>query len=69
MPIRLDTRSADFGARFHAFLGTKREASQDVEAAVRAIVADVVARGDQALIELTRQFDRVERHESLWRFR
>jgi histidinol dehydrogenase len=60
MPIRLDSRSADFGARFHAFLGTKREASQDVEAAVRAIVADVVARGDKALVELTRQFDRVE---------
>ena len=60
MPIRLDTRSADFGARFHAFLGTKRETSQDVEAAVRAIVADVVARGDAALVELTKKFDRVE---------
>jgi histidinol dehydrogenase len=60
MPIRLDTRSADFGARFHAFLGTKRESSQDVEAAVRAIMADVVARGDAALVELTKKFDRVE---------
>ena len=60
MPIRLDTRSADFGARFHAFLGTKRETSQDVEAAVRAIMADVVARGDAALVELTKKFDRVE---------
>jgi histidinol dehydrogenase len=60
MPIRLDTRSADFGARFHAFLGTKRESSQDVEAAVRAIVADVAARGDAALVELTKKFDRVE---------
>jgi histidinol dehydrogenase len=59
MPIRLDTRSADFDARFHAFLGTKREASQDVEAAVRAIVADVVAHGDKALVELSRKFDRV----------
>jgi histidinol dehydrogenase len=59
MPIRLDTRSADFGARFHAFLGTKRETSQDVEAAVRAIMADVVARGDAALVELTKKFDRV----------
>src|SRR5215472_14134178 len=58
MPIRLDTRSPDFGARFTAFLGTKREASQDVEAAVRAIVADMTARGDAALIELTNKFDR-----------
>ena len=27
MPIRLDTRRPDFGARFTAFLGTKREAA------------------------------------------
>jgi histidinol dehydrogenase len=58
MPIRLDTRSPEFGARFTAFLGTKREAAQDVEAAVRTIVADVMARGDAALIELTNKFDR-----------
>jgi histidinol dehydrogenase len=58
MPIRLDTRSADFGARFHTFLGAKRETAPDVEAAVRAIVADVAARGDAALIEYTNKFDR-----------
>jgi histidinol dehydrogenase len=58
MPIRLDTRSGDFGARFRSFLATKRETSQDVEAAVRAIVADVVARGDAAVIEHTNKFDR-----------
>ncbi|MBV9237344.1 MAG: histidinol dehydrogenase [Xanthobacteraceae bacterium] len=58
MPIRLDTRSSDFGARFAAFLGTKREAASDVEGAVRAIVEDVTARGDAALIELTNKFDR-----------
>ena len=53
MPIRLDTRAADFAARFRAFLDTKREAAADVEEAVRAIIADVAARGDRALIELT----------------
>jgi histidinol dehydrogenase len=58
MPIRLDTRSADFGARFRSFLATKRETSQDVEAVVRAIVADVVARGDEAVIAHTNKFDR-----------
>jgi histidinol dehydrogenase len=58
MPIRLDTRSSDFAGRFTAFLGTKREAAQDVEGAVRAIVAAVAARGDAALIELTNKFDR-----------
>jgi histidinol dehydrogenase len=60
MPIRLDSRAPDFAARFRAFLATKREASSDVEAAVREIIAEVVARGDAALIELTRKFDRVD---------
>jgi histidinol dehydrogenase len=60
MPIRLDSRSKDFAAGFAAFLATKREAAADVEAAVRAILADVAARGDQALIDLSRKFDRVD---------
>jgi histidinol dehydrogenase len=60
MPIRLDARAADFSQKFRAFLDTKREASADVEQAVRAIIADVAARGDDALIELTRKFDRVD---------
>jgi histidinol dehydrogenase len=60
MPIRLDTRDADFSQRFAAFLATKREAAQDVEDAVKAIIADVVARGDAALIELSKKFDRVD---------
>ena len=59
MPIRLDAQSPDFAQRFRAFLDTKREAAADVEATVRAIIADVVARGDQALVELTNKFDRV----------
>jgi len=60
MPLRLDARDADFDQRFRAFLGVKREAAADVEAAVRAIIADVQARGDKALIELTAKFDRVD---------
>ncbi len=60
MPIRLDSQAADFLARFRRFLGVKREAAQDVEQAVRAILADVQARGDRALIELTQKFDRVD---------
>jgi len=60
MPIRLDTRDADFAESFAAFLATKREAAQDVEDAVKAIIADVVKRGDAALIELSRKFDRVD---------
>src|SRR4051794_608368 len=60
MPIRLDARAADFPQKFRAFLDTKREASADVEQAVRAIIAEVAARGDAALIELTQKFDRVD---------
>jgi len=60
MPIRLDARAADFPEKFRAFLDTKREASADVEQAVRAIIADVATRGDEALIELTRKFDRLD---------
>ena len=60
MPIRLDARAADFAEKFRAFLDTKREASADVEQAVRAIIADVAARGDEALVELTNKFDRVD---------
>ena len=60
MPTRLDSRSADFASRFAALLATKREVAEDVEQAVRAIIADVRRNGDRALIELTRKFDRVD---------
>jgi len=60
MALRLDTSSADFAEKFRAFLDTKREASADVEAAVRDIIADVVARGDRALKDHTRKFDRLD---------
>jgi histidinol dehydrogenase len=59
MPIRIDSSSADFASRFKAFLATKREVSADIEIATRAIVDDVAARGDAALIEATRKFDRL----------
>ncbi|HET7850745.1 MAG TPA: histidinol dehydrogenase [Pseudolabrys sp.] len=60
MPFRLDSKAADFPARFRALLAVKREAAADVEQAVRAIIDDVSARGDKALIELTAKFDRVD---------
>ena len=60
MPIRLDCRAPDFTERFRAFLATKREASAEVDAVVRAIIADVAARGDRALIELSRKLDRAD---------
>jgi histidinol dehydrogenase len=39
MPLRLDSRSADFAARFAAFLATKRETAEDVEQTLRGIIA------------------------------
>jgi histidinol dehydrogenase len=56
---RLDSRAAGFDAELARL--TRYEAAQDeaVESAVRAIIADVRARGDAALLEYTAQFDRV----------
>src|SRR6201999_3801704 len=59
MPVRLDKSSADFAKQFAGFLAMKREVAADIEAATRAIVDDVAARGDAALIEATRKFDRL----------
>ena len=64
MPIRLDRRAPDFTERFRAFLAAKREASADVETVVRGIIADVAARGDRALIELSRKLDRVDLNQT-----
>ena len=60
MPTRLDTRAPDFAERFEAFLAGKREAAADVEATVRSIIDEVMARGDEALVDLSRRFDRVD---------
>jgi histidinol dehydrogenase len=60
MALRLDARSEDFEGAFTKLLGQKREASEDVDSTVRDIIADVVARGDAALIDYTRRFDRLE---------
>jgi histidinol dehydrogenase len=60
MPVRLDRSSADFAQRFAGFLAMKREVSADIESATRVIVDDVAERGDAALIEATRRFDRLD---------
>jgi histidinol dehydrogenase len=60
MPVTLSHDQPDFEARFAALLDAKREASVDVDAAVAAIITDVRTRGAEAVIELTRRFDRLE---------
>lgn len=59
MPQFMSTADADFEAHFSALLMMKREDSPDVDDAVAAIIADVRARGDAALIEATERFDRL----------
>jgi histidinol dehydrogenase len=59
MPSFLNTKDADFEARFTTLLGQKREDSPDVDDAVAAIIADVRARGDAAVLELTSRFDKL----------
>jgi histidinol dehydrogenase len=60
MPVRLKNNDKDFEERFAELLGMKREASVDVDNAVRGIINDVRVRGDAALIDLTQKFDRLD---------
>ena len=60
MPLELSTTDPGFEAAFTRFLATKREVSEDVDQAARAIIAQVRRDGDAALIELTRRFDRLD---------
>ncbi len=59
MPLFLATSDPDFESRFRRLLGLKREADADVDDTVAAILSDVQARGDAAVIEMTERFDRL----------
>ena len=61
---RLDTAEADLEARFTRLLHWSPEQDQGIEQAVSAILADVQARGDEALMDYTRRFDRLDVHEA-----
>ena len=60
MPQFLDAQAADFEVAFNTLLNAKREDSPDVDAIVAGIIADVRARGDEAVLELTEKFDRIK---------
>ena len=60
MALRLDSRSPEFEAAFVALLASKREVSEDVDTTVRAIIGEVRAEGDAALVRLSQRFDRVD---------
>ncbi|HJQ62553.1 MAG TPA: histidinol dehydrogenase [Burkholderiales bacterium] len=60
-PVRkLDSSQAGFDAQLAALLAFESAQDPGIDAAVAAILADVRARGDAALLEYTRRFDRMD---------
>ncbi|SDH19657.1 histidinol dehydrogenase [Alloyangia pacifica] len=68
MPVFLDTTDPDFELEFARLLSAKREDSPDVDDIVAGIIADVRARGDAAVLEMTAKFDRLELEAAGLRF-
>ena len=60
MPLMLATRAPGFETAFERLLDSKRETAADVDKAVEQIIEDVARRGDAALIDYTRRFDKVD---------
>jgi histidinol dehydrogenase len=62
MPIqitKLDSSQADFQSALSALLAFEASTDDAIETAVTAILADVKARGDAAVLEYTNRFDRI----------
>lgn len=57
---RLDTRNADFEARFTTLLAFENTLDRKLEATVADILMDVRTRGDAAVLDYTRRFDRLD---------
>src|SRR5258706_698588 len=60
MPRRLDLDDPSFDVAFARLLDEAREAAADVDDVVKTILADVRQRGDAAVVDCTRRYDRVE---------
>ena len=59
-PERLDASAPGFEREFSAFLGRNRDTDENVDRIAADIVADVRVRGDAAVVEYTRKFDKVD---------
>jgi len=59
LPLRLNSTDPDFEAAFTRLLNAKRDSEADVGDIAAGIIADVRARGDAAVLELTAKLDRV----------
>lgn len=60
MPQRLESSAPGFAEAFAALVNARRDSPVDVRDQVSAILADVCSRGDEAVIELTGRFDRID---------
>jgi histidinol dehydrogenase len=60
VPLRLDASAPGFDRDFTSFLARNRDADENVDRIVADIIADVRARGDAAVVDYTRKFDRVD---------
>jgi histidinol dehydrogenase len=59
-PRRLDNSARGFDAAFKAVLADRAESATNVDSVVAAIVEDVKRRGDVALLDYTKRFDRLD---------
>ncbi|PPR61261.1 MAG: Histidinol dehydrogenase [Alphaproteobacteria bacterium MarineAlpha4_Bin2] len=59
MPLKLNTVTPEFKAKFEAFVGAKRETNENVDAVVASVIDAVRREGDNAVAEFTHQFDRL----------
>lgn len=67
MVSRLSTSDPAFAENLDAFLANRRSEEANVDDAVAKIIADVKARGDDAVIEYTARFDRLTLNASTMR--
>lgn len=60
MPLKLNDKDPDFEGALTSLLAQKRDEDKNVDAIAADILADVRGRGDAALLDYTRKFDRLE---------
>lgn len=60
MPLRLSAADSGFGDAFASYISQGRDTAADVTGVVSDIIADVRARGDAAVVDYTRKFDRLD---------
>ena len=64
MPLRLSSKDEGFAKNFTDLLNQKRDEDRNVDAVAADILKDVRTRGDVALLDYTRKFDRLDLSEA-----